>query len=192
MIRTVSGTVLALAALAACAAVPERNAHEVFFDRLSALCGRAFEGRVASPPVEADRDFTGRRIVMRVSRCERGEIRIPVQVGEDRSRTWIVTRTRAGLRLAHDHRHGDGIEDRLSRYGGATAAPGTPARQSFPADAFSQALFARENIPVSMANVWSMEVHPGRTFAYELRRPGRFFRLEFDVARPLSPPASGH
>ncbi len=68
------------------------------------------------------------------------------------------------------------------------AAPGTAARQEFPADAFSKALFEREKIPASVNNVWAMEVHPGRLFAYELRRPGRFFRVEFDLARPVAPP----
>jgi hypothetical protein len=38
-----------------------------------------------------------------------------------------------------------------------------------------------------MENVWAMEVHPARMFAYELRRPGRFFRVEFDLSRPVGP-----
>ena len=90
------------------------------------------------------------------------------------------------LSLHHDHRHADGSEDRLSRYGGSAIAPGTATRQSFPADAFSRALFERENIPVSTTNVWAIEVHPGHLFAYELRRPNRFFRIEFDLSRPVS------
>ncbi|HEY0053631.1 MAG TPA: hypothetical protein VGB49_09480, partial [Caulobacteraceae bacterium] len=39
---------------------------------------------------------------------------------------------------------------------------------------------------VSNTNVWAMEVHPGRTFAYELRRANRHFRVEFDLARPVA------
>jgi hypothetical protein len=35
-----------------------------------------------------------------------------------------------------------------------------------------------------------MEVHPGRRFAYELRRPERFFRVEFDLRRPVATPAA--
>jgi hypothetical protein len=49
-------------------------------------------------------------------------------------------------------------------------------------------LFVRENIPQSVTNVWAVEVQPGRTFAYELRRPGRHFRVEFDLTRPVAPP----
>jgi hypothetical protein len=158
-----------------------------FFASLSSLCGKAFEGRIASPPVEADAAFAGKRLVMHVRGCTAGEIRIPFHVGEDRSRTWVVTRTGAGLRLKHDHRHSDGSEDRLTQYGGDSIGAGTARRQEFPADDFSKALFTRENIPASTANVWAMEVD-GRTFAYELRRPGRFFRVEFDLARPVAAP----
>ena len=64
---------------------------------------------------------------------------------------------------------------------------GTAQRQEFPADDFSKALFVRENIPASTTNVWAMEAGGG-IFAYELRRPGRFFRVEFDLTRPVAPP----
>ena len=125
---------------------------------------------------------------MHVRDCGADEIRIPFHVGEDRSRAWVVTRTVTGLRLKHDHRHEDGSEDALTQYGGDTVSHGTAARQEFPADAFSKDLFVRENIPVSTANVWAMEVEPARLFAYELRRPDRFFRVEFDLARPVAAP----
>jgi hypothetical protein len=183
-----------VAALAGCAPLraDPPSAQERFFERLSALCGRAFEGRVASPPVEADRGFAAERLVMHVRDCGANEIRIPFHVGDDRSRTWVVTRTGAGLRLKHDHRHEDGSEDDLTQYGGDTAGPGTAERQEFPADQFSKDMFVRGNIPVSSANVWAIEVRP-QLFAYELRRPGRFFRVEFDLTRPVAapPPAWG-
>ena len=164
------------------------SAQEQFFRRLAGLCGQAFEGRIASPPVEADSAFAGKRLAMHVRGCSKDEIRIPFHVGDDRSRTWVVTRTATGLRLKHDHRHADGSEDKLTRYGGDTVAEGSAPRQEFPADEESKALFVREGIAVSTANVWAMEVEPGRFFAYELRRPGRFFRVEFDLARPVAAP----
>jgi len=176
-------------ALAGCAtATPAGDPQAQFFARLSALCGKAFEGRIASPPVEADASFAGKRLVMHVRDCSAEAIRIPFHVGEDRSRTWVVTRAGSGLRLKHDHRHADGSEDALTQYGGDTAGEGTAVRQEFPADRFSKDMFVRGNIPQSVPNVWAMEVEPGRTFAYELRRPGRFFRVEFDLARPVAVP----
>ena len=185
-------TIAAALLLGGCATpLPEASPQDMFFGRLSRLCGQAFEGRIASPPVEADAAFAGKRLVMHVRDCSTHGIRIPFRVGEDRSRTWVVTRTAGGLRLKHDHRHEDGSEDKLSQYGGETVAPGTASRQEFPADPFSKGLFEREKIPASMANVWAMEVHLGRIFAYELRRPGRFFRVEFDLDRPVAPPRAG-
>jgi len=182
---------LFLAALLAGCATPEAgNAPpDRFFASLASLCGKAFEGRIASPPVEADAAFSGKRLLIHVHGCTDAEIRIPSHVGEDRSRTWVVTRTREGLRLKHDHRHADGSEDKLTQYGGNSIGEGTALRQEFPADAFSKALFTRESIPASTANVWAMEVGGG-VFAYELRRPGRFFRVEFDLTRPIAPPSS--
>jgi hypothetical protein len=174
--------------LAGCATVPAASSQDAFFERLSSLCGKAFEGRVASPPVEADAAFAGKRLVMHVRRCTAREIRIPFHVGEDRSRTWVVTRTGAGLRLKHDHRHEDGSEDALTQYGGDTVAPGTPERQEFPADQYSKGMFVRQDRAVSVTNVWAMEVRPGESFAYELRRPERFFRVRFDLTRPVAPP----
>lgn len=189
MIRAFAPAAFAAALLAGCATAPVKQSPQAaFFERLSGLCRQAFEGRIASPPVETGASFAGKRLVMHVRDCGEDEIRIPFQVGGDRSRTWVVTRTGTGLRLKHDHRHEDGSEDKLTHYGGDTVSAGTASRQEFPADAFSKDMFVRENIPVSTANVWAMEVEPGRLFAYELRRPSRFFRVDFDLARPVAPP----
>jgi hypothetical protein len=174
--------------LAACAVVPgARGPQQPFWGRLQALCGRAYEGRVVTTDA-ADRDMAGNRLVMHVAACTPAEVRIPFHVGADRSRTWVISRTNAGLRLKHDHRHRDGTEDARSQYGGDSAGPGTVQRQEFPADAFSRELFIRENIPASATNVWAVEIVPGRLFAYELRRPGRFFRVEFDLRRTVPAP----
>ena len=169
--------------IAGCATTPRpADPQQAFFQRLLSLCGQRLEGRIVSPPVAADADFAGKRLLMHVRDCSPQEIRIPFHVGDDRSRTWVVTRTNSGLRLKHDHRHEDGSEDSLSQYGGDTISAGTASRQEFPADAFSKELFVRSNIPQSTANVWAMEVEPELFVAYELRRPGRFFRVEFSEA----------
>src|SRR5690606_33026893 len=136
-----------------------------------ALCGQAFAGTVSHGD-PSDEAFAGQTMTMHVRRCLEDRVEIPFHVGEDRSRTWVVTRTGAGLDLAHDHRHEDGSEDVLTGYGGHTDSAGTEVAQLFPADEHSRTLFTEEGIPQSAANVWSIELVPGERFSYLLRRPG--------------------
>lgn len=178
------------AALALASCAPPADAptpHDAFFANLSALCGQAFEGRVVSTD-EQDVAFASARLVVHVRECSADVIRAPFHVGEDRSRTWVISRTETGLRLKHDHRHEDGSEDVLTQYGGDTLDVGTATRQEFPADAFSQELFVNNEIPQSVTNVWAVEVQPGAIYAYELRRENRFLRVEFDLTNPVEPP----
>jgi len=181
-----------LALLSACSTAPKTvSPQDAFLANLKGLCGKAFEGKVVSTD-KADASMAKERLVMHVRECSDGGVRIPFNVGENRSRTWVVTRTATGLRLKHDHRHEDGSEDKVTQYGGDTATEGTPQRQEFPVDAFSIAMFERENLKASVTNVWAMEVTP-TLFAYELRRANRFFRVEFDTTRqiPAPPPSWG-
>ncbi len=176
---------LAAAALsvAACASTPAPPAHpqDAFMAGLRGLCGNAYAGRmVTSDP--ADAAWVGQPLRVEV-RCEGAVVRMPLALGADRSRTWLVTRTAGGVRLKHDHRHADGSPDVLTNYGGDTVDVGTAERQAFPADAESIALFRTRGNPASTANVWSLEHRPD-VLAYELRRPNRRFRVEFDLTRP--------
>lgn len=164
-----------------------------FFTGLLALCGQAFEGRVVTTD-PADASMAAQRLVMHVRECKDDEIRIPFHVGADRSRTWVITRTDAGLRLKHDHRHDDGTPDAMTMYGGDTATGGSATRQEFPVDAESIDLFHREGRSVSTTNTWALEHRKGRLFAYALSRPdvgnapGRRFRVEFDLTKPVEAP----
>ncbi|MBN8726250.1 MAG: hypothetical protein J0H15_00915 [Xanthomonadales bacterium] len=180
----------ATSAATAAPAVPIASPQDAFFDRLTAHCGQAFEGRVTAeePPAAASDPFHGQRLVMHVRECAPREIRIPFHVGADRSRTWVVSRTGSGLRLKHDHRLADGSEDPITRYGGDTVGEGTASRQEFPADAESQALFSANDMAVSNTNVWAIEIEPGQSFTYELARPQRLFRVEFDLSAPVASP----
>lgn len=157
---------------------------DVFFANLSALCGQTFEGRVTTTDA-ADDDFRRQRLVMHVRDCSEDEIGIPFMVGEDRSRRWVVTRTREGLRLKHDHRDPSGEVHGFHMYGGDTVDEGTAERQEFPVDQFSIDQFNAADAQVSTTNVWAMEVRPGRAFVYELSRPNRLLRVEFDLSRPV-------
>ena len=178
--------------LSACAAVEPaaRNPADVFLASIAEHCGKAYAGRVVTDD-PADKDFAGKTLVMHVRQCTSNEIRIPFHVGDDRSRTWVLTRTTGALRLKHDHRHSDGTSDVMTMYGGETVGQGSATRQSFPVDAESIALFTREGRQVSNTNVWAIEIDED-IFGYELRRPpipgGRFFRVEFDLTRPVPAP----
>jgi hypothetical protein len=180
--------ILLAIAVSACTAAPAPSIvptpADAFFARLNELCGKRFEGQVVTDdPLDAN--FASQRLVMHVRDCSVDEMRIPFRVGPDKSRTWVVTRTGLGLRLKHDHRHEDGTEDELSQYGGDTATPGTATRQEFPADAFSKDLFLAKGNPAFVTNVWAIEA-TSLIFAYELRRPQRFFRVEFDLTKPVT------
>jgi hypothetical protein len=179
---------LGLLALAGCAVVPRSApAQEQFYARLRALCGHAYEGRVVSNEA-ADREMAAARLVIQVRSCSDDRLTIPFHVGTDHGRVWIVSRTPAGLHLRHEHRRPDGSEETVSGYGGDSTGPGNPRRQEFAADQPSRDLFVRENAPASITNVWAIEIVPGRMLAYQLRRPGRFFRAEFDLSRPAAAP----
>lgn len=170
---------------------------DAFMDRIRSHCGQAFAGRIITdtpPPTGADA-FAGKALVMHVRDCEANELRIPFHVGEDRSRTWILTRTASGLRLKHDHRHQDGTPDASTMYGGDTSCSGSALRQEFPVDADSIAQFEASGRTASTTNTWAMEIEPGQRFLYELSRPGgRLFQAEFDLSKPITaPPAPwGH
>ena len=170
-----------------------------FMAAIAHHCGQAFEGRiVTNEPASTTPDaFEGQRLVMHVRGCEdpTRELKVPFHVGDDHSRTWVLTRTDGGLRLKHDHRHEDGSEDAVTMYGGDTADAGTAQRQEFPVDADSIATFEREGLDASVTNTWAMEIEPDQRFLYELSRPGgRMFQVEFDLTRPVDLPPTpwGH
>lgn len=189
--RTLIAATLVLLA-AGCATTPAvTDPQRAFLDQLRPLCGKAFAGRVVTdtPPPTGDDPFANQTLVMHVRECGEQTLRIPFHVGDDHSRTWVLTHTSNGLRLKHDHRHRDGSEDAVTQYGGDTADAGTTTRQTFPVDADSIAMFTREGRTVSNSNTWAMEIHPGQRFVYELSRPGgRLFQVEFDLTRPVAAP----
>ena len=177
------------------APAPADQPADAFMAALASHCGQAFAGRiVANEPASPTPDaFEGKALVMHVRGCDEPskQLLVPFHVGDDHSRTWVITRTADGLRLKHDHRHEDGSPDEQTMYGGETADAGTAVRQAFPVDQESIELFGRTGADVSTTNTWAMEIEPGKRFVYELRRPGgRLFQVEFDLTRPVPlPPA---
>jgi hypothetical protein len=166
------------------------NPQSKFWENLSTLCGKAFGGVIAANvgAGAGPGPFEGKPLTMHVRECAADEIRVPFHVGEDRSRTWVFTRTPQGLRLKHDHRHADGSPDAVSLYGGDTVDSGSAIEQRFPADEYSKGLFQREGLTASIDNTWVIGIEPVQRFTYALLRPGREFRVEFDLTKPMDPP----
>lgn len=158
-----------LLALAVAGATPARglddDPRDAFFEAVAALCGATFEG-YSSFPAEPDDPFAGKLLVATVADCAGDEIRVPFAVGDDRSRTWILTRTSQGLRLQHDHRHDDGTPDDLTMYGGWATGDGSALSQSFAADDYTIEL-----IPEAATNVWTLTLAAdGDELTYYLER----------------------
>ena len=181
-------TLITLAALilTSCVSLEKTNIGpaDTFFARMSTLCGKSFVGKMTSGN-DSDTDFANADLRAHARECSNTEIRIAFDVGDDRSRTWIITRTDTGLRVKHRHMLKDGTEDPISQYGGDTETVGTASRQEFPADEYSKAMFTKDGRSVSNTNVWALEVEPGRAMVYELARPGRLFRVSFELSKPL-------
>jgi len=162
------------------------DSHNAFFNNIAALCGKAFQGKVRVDNAAGD-GFKDKALIMHVRHCSDTRLEIPFHVGENASRTWILTKTGAGLSLKHDHRHKDGSSDASTMYGGHTMDKGWPQVQSFPADQYSKELFVQQGIPQSIGNTWQMFIYP-ETFTYRLIRQGREFRVDFDLTKPITPP----
>lgn len=148
---------------------------DVFWENLSAQCGKAFMGEVLEAP--ANDDFRNQELVMHVWKCSDTQILIPFFVGDDRSRTWVLTKQDNRIQLKHDHRHEDGSEDEITQYGGISSNSGLATLQTFPADQHTADL-----IPAAASNIWWIEVVADEYYTYNLRRIGtdRFFSIRFD------------
>lgn len=156
------------------AAAQQTNA-DIFWENLTAQCGKAFIGEVLeAPPGD---DFWNHELVMHVWKCNDNEILIPFFVGNDRSRTWVLTKHDDRIQLKHDHRHEDGSEDEITQYGGMSSNSGLATLQTFPADQHTAEL-----IPAAASNIWWIEVVEDQYYTYNLRRLGtdRFFSIRFN------------
>jgi hypothetical protein len=157
------------------------SALDSFWNTLQLHCGKAYEGTIVSG---ATAEFKGKQLVMHVKACEENRIRIPFNVGNNRSRTWVLTKTKSGITLKHDHRHEDGSEDAVTQYGGTSTNTGFSNKQIFPADIITQ-----KTIPAAASNVWWITINDS-SFTYNLRRIGsdRFFSIMFNLTQPIKTP----
>ncbi|MBA2331093.1 MAG: hypothetical protein H0V91_15925 [Flavisolibacter sp.] len=156
--------------------------HRQFLKSLTPYCGNSYEGKTIFPADESD-PFYGKTLKIHFEGCNKNEYRIPFQVGDDRSRTWILTADNKTLTLKHDHRHADGSPDSVTMYGGVSRDPKNALTQFFPADPYTASL-----IPAAATNEWNLVLsNDGRTLSYILKRHNKLrFHADFDLSKPLN------
>lgn len=157
---------------------------DAFWRELSALCGKSFAGRLVQEP-PGDNGFAGKALVMHVRDCSADRIRVPFAVGDDLSRTWVLSRRGDRIELKHDHRHADGTPEEVTMYGGTTTNAGRADAQYFPADEDT-----RRVIEAAFSNVWTLQLTPGQHLRYGVQRLGteRVFLVEFDLGTEVAAP----
>jgi hypothetical protein len=154
---------------------------EAFFENLKTLCGKSYGGVVVHPE-EPPRGFTD-PLVAHFTVCEADYIHIPFHVGENTSRTWMLTLSEEGLLFKHDHRHPDGTPERMTMYGGWATSEGSAFVQEFPADEYTISL--RDNL---RSHIWTIDLDENlTTYSYSLYLyENLYFRAEFDLTQPLN------
>lgn len=163
-LRSLVATCMAISTVPALAA----NPHDQYMESWKSLCGQRFEGAMTYA-IDPKHDFAGKLLVAQATSCSDAEVRVPLQVGQDRSRTWVISRTATGLDLRHDHRHPDGTPDVQTMYGGPTRDQGSALAQSFYADSYTAEL-----IKGAVTNIWTITLSADRTtLTYHLERDGK-------------------
>ncbi|CAN5478511.1 hypothetical protein BH09BAC4_BH09BAC4_18630 [soil metagenome] len=157
---------------------------QIFWQELQKLCGNTYPGTLVTA-LANDTTFTNKALLLQIKACSDGQIRIPLVVGNDHSRTWILTKNAYELVLRHEHRYRHGSADPVSLYGGHTTNDGTEMIQFFPADRETPRV-----IPAGSGNIWWIELLPDKSLTYNLRRMAgeREVTLRFDLTKPVATP----
>jgi hypothetical protein len=166
-VRILASVCLAFGLSACVSSAPPkvRDARDQYMASLKSLCGQRFEGAMTYA-IDPKHAFANKLLVANFAKCSDTEVRVPLLVGEDHSRTWVISRSAAGLDLRHDHRHADGTPDAETMYGGLANTSGTALSQSFFADAYTANL-----IKGSATNVWTISLSEDKnTLTYHLDR----------------------
>jgi hypothetical protein len=159
---------LAVLVSAACAGLPPdtvqpagtADVHRAFLANLAQQCGLAFRGEVLDVPPD-DVGFAGDpALIMHIRECSPDEVRIPVFVGDDRSRMWIFTHTGGGIDLRHDHRHEDGRSEPTTFYGAFVSD--TPIALQPP----SATRHEFKRVQNELNSGWVVEILPGERYTY--------------------------
>lgn len=158
----------------------EQTKSKTFLEKFKPLVGQYFEGEIIEGGKEGDA-FTGKKLMMEVMSYDDREVKIPFYVGDDKSRTWVLSYSNHLLTLKHDHRHEDGSPDKITFYGGTSPNEGSDIIQIFPADNETCEL-----IDYACQNVWWITMDD-TIYTYNLRRVGseRVFSVRFDLTKPI-------
>ena len=154
---------------------------DAFWANLQGLCESAAHGELLQAPdtqIDPDSD-----LLVHFWECGDEEIRFPLHVDDNRSRTWVFIRHDDHLELRHDHRHEDGTEEDNTWYGDTTIDQGTANRQEF------------ASMRGEVIGGWAVEIEPGVHFTYGTMRDHEFrHHLRFDLTEEaeLPPMHWGH
>jgi hypothetical protein len=170
-----STPVAALSPASSLSGIEAAEPHNEFWANLQALCESAAEGELLqSPDDQIDPDA---RLVVHFWECGDEELRFPLHVDENRSRTWVIIHRGDHLELRHDHRNPDGSEESNTWYGSTTLEAGTANRQEFVTQRGED------------TGGWAIEIEPGVHFTYGTIRNSEWrHHLRFDLANPVDLP----
>jgi hypothetical protein len=168
---------LLVAVLAQLSATPPAADRDAFWQHLQGLCERAATGRLLQAPPGDTQIPPTARLVVHFWECGDTELRFPLHVDDDHSRTWVFIRHADRLELRHDHRNADGTEASNTWYGATTLSAGTATRQDFVTQRGET------------TSGWRVEIDPGQTFSYGTARNGEYrHHLVFDLTTPATRP----
>ncbi len=161
----------------------EKSGAQQFWQLIKQHGDKAFQGEVTEGMTN---DFKNGPLVMHVKFFNDSVIKIPFFVGDDKSRTWVLTLKDDRISLKHDHRNPDGSEDEVTQYGGITTNSGKANLQFFPADQQTNEL-----IPLAGTNIWWITIDKDY-FTYNRRRLGtdRMLTVKFDLSKTVNPPSA--
>jgi hypothetical protein len=150
---------------------------DAFWANLQSLCPGAAAGDVLRIPEGDTQIDPDASLVVHFWECGESEIRFPLHVDENRSRTWVFVRHADSLELRHDHRYEDGSEEANTWYGASTQDEGTATQQEFVSD--------RNGVLAG----WRVMIEPGERYTYGTIRNGDWrHHLEFDLSRAAEVP----
>ncbi len=179
--KKIFGLLFLVVVLYSCTTTPKKSTQAEFFEFLKTHCGKTYLGEATF--TNADNDpFSGKVLRMTFTECGENQLLIPFHVGDDTSRTWIMTLSDEGLLFKHKHLLADGSLDSITNYGGWADTTGSSLVQHFPADEFTAQL-----IPAAQTNVWSWEFSEDKkSFSYILKRHGNLrFSAKFDLSKSV-------